>query len=92
MSYKAEQAQLWNVADLVAKDWFRQACRNPYGKFSLWYRLPVAGEKMSLPIASVDAPNDSYMASIAISAAWTKEIATRKIVEAMRTLPLYPAN
>lgn len=78
----------WNVARLAANDWFRQACRNPYTPFFLYWRKAKAGEKMALPIVATDAPNEEYTRDIQISNAWSTDIATRKIAEAMYTLPI----
>lgn len=48
-----------NCADLAATDWFRQACRNPYAKFALYWRKAREGEKASLPIVGTEAPSVS---------------------------------
>jgi len=79
---------IWDVAALAAGEWYRLAVRNPYAPLFLWWRKAIPGERMALPLVSADKPNELYSQSIQLSNAWTKEIATRKIVEAMRTLPI----
>jgi hypothetical protein len=79
---------LWDIAHLVSADWYRQAIRAPYAKFFLWYRKAKPGERIALPIVSVDAPNDEYTRSIQISNAWTTESAKRAIAGAMKALPI----
>ena len=77
-----------NLAAVIAKDWYRQACREPYGKFFLWHRPAREGEKVAIPIVSLDAPNEAYIRDIQISNAWPVHVAARKIAERLSVLPI----
>lgn len=88
LSYKETERLLWDVADLAAKDWFRQASREPFAEFYLWWRKAHKGEQVSLPIVSKDKPNEGYFQSIRISSFWSSRQAMLKIREAMQTLPI----
>lgn len=79
---------IWDIAALVSADWYRQAIRQPYAKFFLWSRKAKPGERIALPIVSIDAPNEEYTRSIQISNAWPVDVAKRKIHDAMQTLPI----
>jgi hypothetical protein len=82
------EEQIWDLAALIAKDWYRQAVRQPFAQFFLWYRRAKQGERYSLPIVATEKVNEEYCQSISISNAWTKEITTRKIAEELRHLPI----
>lgn len=81
-------ASFASVADTIAREWYRLCTRSGCQTFTLWYRPAKAGERMAIPLVSIDRPNDEYSPSISISIAWSTQQAARHILEAMNTLPI----
>lgn len=82
-------AALWDMAGLIARTWYKDAIRAPFGRWFLYYREAREGEKVAIPLyATEDDAPDGYTRSIAISTAWTTERATQEIHDAMRSLPI----
>lgn len=77
------------MAATIAGAWHKDAMRSMATlDFYLWHRPARAGERVAMPIHSVDQPNDEYTRDILISNAWTRDQATRRIAERMSVLPI----
>lgn len=79
---------LADTARVVANEWHRLACRDTHTPLHLWYREARNGECLAIPLVSADCPADGYRQSITFSLAWTKDLAQRRVNDAMRSLPI----
>jgi hypothetical protein len=82
-------AVLASYAELVAKAWYREACRT-FGTVPLtvYYRAARAGERVAPPIVGSEPPTDEYTAGLLVSPAWTRAQAEQRILAAMRMWPI----
>ena len=79
---------LADTARVVANEWHRLACRDIHTPLHLWFREARGGERMAIPLVSADCPADGYRQAITFSVAWTKDVAQRRVNDAMRSLPI----
>lgn len=77
-----------SVAETIAREWYRLCVRSGCQTFRLWYRRARDGEKMAIPLVSIQCPADGYEPSIELSISWNTVQAARHILEAMNTLPI----
>ncbi len=87
MATSTEQ-QIWNLAREAANAWYRLAVQQPGAIFYLWWRTARPQERIAPLVAASTAPSAEYRQSIQLSGAWSTDLATRKIAEAMMTLPI----
>lgn len=76
---------LWDLSAFLARVWVKDAVRSLHTPFFLWWRKAREGERIACPIVATEQPNEDFTRSIQLSNAWTSNVATRKIREALQT-------
>ena len=80
-----------NGVSIAVKDWFRRACRNPFGHYYLYYKESPTGSDGPLfwtPIIDTEAPNEDWKIACEVSTAWTTDQAFSRCLEVFRKLPV----
>ena len=82
------EENLQSIAQFLAKEWFIDQCKNPFGEYKLFCRTALPGEKIAHPIIAEVAPNDNYTATAELNGGMTQNVAYQLILDTIKHQPI----